>query len=86
MRTPYRLTRPPAPLRRARLDNLVLVPGDLLPYQDEWQAIANRLPRRAVLIVLPKDNPAQRQIMLSVAKTLSEAGHQVRVIPAAEVR
>lgn len=80
------LGRPPKAVRRARLDNLALVPGDLLFCKQEWQVIANRLPSNGVLIVLPSKNSAQKTTMLAVAKTLSMAGHQVRVIPAAEVR
>lgn len=80
------LARPPNAVRRARLDNLALVPGDLLFCKQEWQGIANRLPPNGVLIVVPAQNSAQKRTMLAVAKTLSAAGHQVRVIPAAEVR
>ena len=85
MKNQYRFLEPPTPLRRARLDNLTLVPGDLLPYRTEWQAVANTLPRGAVLIVVPSHNPLQKQTMLTVAKLLSSDGHQVRVIPAADL-
>jgi hypothetical protein len=33
----YRITRPPRRLRKARLDNLVLVPASLLPFKEPWQ-------------------------------------------------
>ncbi len=33
----YRVTRPPRRLRKARLDNLVLVPASLLPFKEQWQ-------------------------------------------------
>ncbi len=32
----YRITRPPRRLRKARLDNLVLVPASLLPFKEQW--------------------------------------------------
>ncbi len=81
-----RFRQPPAALRRAKLDNLALVPGSMLPYMEACQDTANRLPRGAVLIVLPQDNETQRHTMLLVAKLLATEGHQVAVIPAAEVR
>lgn len=79
-----RLTLPPA-LRPAKLDNLALVPGSMLPYIQHCQDAANRLPRNAVLIVLPADNGVQRETLLKVAKLLAQEGHQVRVVPEAEL-
>ena len=84
--TLHRIARPPATLRRARLDNLALVPASLLPYKEQWQAVANRLPKDAVLIILPANNPAQKRSLLVVAKLLAREGHQVRVLPAEELR
>lgn len=78
------LTLPPA-LRRAKLDNLALVPGSMLPYIQQCQDAANRLPRNAVLIVLPADNTIQRETLLKVAKLLAQEGHQVRVVPETEL-
>jgi hypothetical protein len=78
--------RPPVALRRAKLDNLALVPGSMLPYMQACQESANRLPKGAVMIVLPEENEAQKRTMLLVAKLLSTEGHQVAVIPAAELR
>ena len=78
--------RPPAAARRAKLDNLALVPGSMLPYMEECQDAANRLPKGAVLIVLPEENETQKRTMLLVAKLLATEGHQVAVIPATELR
>jgi hypothetical protein len=85
MRTPG-FRRPPAAVRHAKLDNLALVPGSMLPYMEACQASANRLPKGAVLIVLPEENEGQKRTMLLVAKLLATEGHQVAVIPAAELR
>jgi hypothetical protein len=57
----------------------------MLPYIGRCQEVANRLPRRAILIVLPQDSEVQKQTMLTVAKLLAREGHQVRVVSAAEV-
>jgi hypothetical protein len=81
-----RFSRPPGALRRAKLDNLAIVPGSMLPYMEACQASANRLPKGAVLIVLPEENETQNRTMLLVAKLLSIEEHQVAVIPAAELR
>jgi hypothetical protein len=80
------LSPPPRTLSRAKLDNLALVPGSMLPYMEACQEAANRLPKGAVLIVLPQENEPQKQTMLLVAKLLATEGHQVAVIPAAELR
>jgi hypothetical protein len=81
-----RFRRPPAAIRRAKLDNLALVPGSMLPYMEQCQETANRLSKGAVLIVLPEENEVQKRTMLLVAKLLSTEGRQVAVIPAAELR
>ena len=46
-------TPPPRALKRAKLDNLALVPASSLPYRDEYQAIANSQPPGTTLVVLP---------------------------------
>jgi hypothetical protein len=81
----YRFISPPAPLKRATLDNLAIVPGNLLPYKAAWQEVANRLPKESVLIVLPANNAVQKQTLLTVAKLLAQEGHQVRVVSSEEV-
>jgi len=81
----YRFTRPPRMIRRAKKDNVALVPGSLLSQKAIYQHIANSLPRGAVLIVLPSDSPVQKQAMLDVAKQLGKQGLQVSVLPAAEL-
>lgn len=76
---------PPLAARKAKLDNLALLPGSLLPFIRSCQEIANRLPDGGVLIVLPAGNPIQKQALLAVARLLAQEGHQVSVIPADDV-
>jgi len=76
----YRFTDPPVRVGRARFDNLAIVPGNLLSYKKVWQQTANRLPKNAILIVLPKRGSLQKATFLAVAKLLSVEGHQVRVV------
>ena len=75
----------PAPLRKAKLDNLALLPGSELAQIARYQEMANELPDGGVLIVLPSKSPKQKQALLAVAKLLAEHGHQVRVISSEEL-
>jgi hypothetical protein len=80
--TVRRVGGPPRPLRRARLDNLALVPANLLPYKKRWQALANRFPQDAIVIFLPGANQAQTETLLITAEQLRIKGKRVWVLPA----
>ena len=73
-------TRPPKALRRARPDNLALVPASLLPFKAIYQQLANDLPTGATLIVLPKAPGKPGQTLGNVASQLVAKGHQVTVV------
>jgi len=49
-------SKPPAALRKAKLDNLVPVPASQLPFKDHWQKLAKQLPYRD-----DADHPAARR-------------------------
>jgi hypothetical protein len=78
----YRFRRPPAALNKARLDNIALVPGNLLPFKKQWQQIANRLPSGSTLIILPSSTSPQRKTFETVATKLREQGKQVLTLNA----
>jgi hypothetical protein len=78
----YRFTTPSRILRGAKLDNLALVPANLLPFKSQWQAIANGLTRDGVLILLPSGQRPPRKILETVASLLKAGGHQVTTLPA----
>jgi hypothetical protein len=80
MKLPYRLTRPPASLRRARLDNIALVPASMLFHKAKYKAVANRLSPGSVLICAPRLSK-QRRITASVASYFQSHGHKVTTIP-----
>jgi hypothetical protein len=82
---PYRETFPPTALKRARLDNLALVPANLLPYKAQWQQLANELPKGDILIILPDADQKLRQAIETVAKQLKTAGQRVTTLPAHQV-
>ena len=76
----YRVTRPPRRLRKARLDNLALVPASLLPFKKQWQEVANSKPGEHVLIVLPTVEKRPRSVLERVAAHLREKGHPVTTL------
>jgi hypothetical protein len=79
---PYRFTKPPGALRRATLDNVALVPANLLPFKTQWQQIANRLPQGSTLIILPSSTSPQRKTFEKVATNLRERGKRVITLSA----
>jgi hypothetical protein len=80
----WRLSNPPKALRRRgiRLDNVALVPGNLLPYKREWQAVANGLPHGSVLICIPTSPGTPRRQLTHVADELRAKGRSVTTVPA----
>jgi hypothetical protein len=70
-------TPPPQTLRKAKLDNLALVPGSLLPFKKEWQQLADSLPEGSTLIVLPAAKGAARTTLLKVSQSLKSNGRRV---------
>jgi len=79
-----RFTRPPRAIRKARLDNLALVPANLLPYKGQWQQVANDLPDGDILIVLPTSSGRLSQTMETMAIFLESEGRRVTTLPAAQ--
>ena len=79
---PYHLSRPPRAVRKARLDNLAVVPASLLPFKDQWQEVANSRAGEHVLIVLPEVEKRPRSVLERVAAELREKGHEVTTLSA----
>ena len=77
----YHIVRPPKAVRRARLDNVALVPASLLPRKGKYQKIANNLPKGGVLICQTDKKPRLRAILTKVASFLRDNGHFVRTLP-----
>lgn len=77
-----RLTHPPRAVKRAKLDNLALVPASLLPCKAQWQQLANELPSGSTLIVLPAADLPQRATLEIVATRLRAKGRVVATVPA----
>jgi hypothetical protein len=78
---PYRIVRPPKAIRRAKLDNIALVPASLLFRKGKYQTIANNLPGRGVLICQTEKKERISRILERVADFFRHNGHFVRTLP-----
>ena len=77
--------RPPMTLRKAKLDNLSLVPGSLLPFKDHWQELANQLPEGSTLIILPTKDSPPRKTLERVSSSMKARGRRVFTLSADRV-
>jgi hypothetical protein len=77
--------KPPAPIRRAKLDNVALVPANLLPQVHRWHQLAGELPKDELLIVLPAQDGKQRKTLSMVAELLQKSGHHVTIVTEGEL-
>jgi hypothetical protein len=75
-------TPPPRALRKAKLDNLALLPASLLPFKAEYQAIANQQAPGTTLIILPSSGGRQRATLENVVARLRAKGQTVATVPA----
>jgi hypothetical protein len=77
-----KLTSPPRALRKARLDNLALVTGNLLPLKAAYQRIANDLPAGEILLVLPPNDTAVGKAARAVGDVFRAKWYRVTTIAA----
>ena len=80
----YHFIKHPRAVRKARLDNLAVVPASLLPFKEQWQEVANSKPGEHVVIVLPTVEKRPRNVLERVAAELREKGHEVTLLSAEE--
>ena len=76
---PFPFTQPPHAVKKARLDNIALVPASLLFQKDTYQPIANTLPTGSVLCV--PQTQRQKTILTHVAMYFKDRGHNVLTLP-----
>ncbi len=72
---------PPRAIRKARLDNIALVPASLLYRKGKYQTIANNLPGRGVLICEADNKERIGHILERVAEFFRQHGHFVKTLP-----
>jgi hypothetical protein len=77
----YRVGNPPKALRKAKLDNIALVPASLLFQKGKYQTIANNLPGRGVLICQAEQKERISHILERVAVFFRQRGHVVKTLP-----
>ncbi len=70
---------PPEALKKARLDNIALVPASLLKHKQMYQPIANNLPTGSVLCV--PGTQRQQKIMMKVTSFFRDHGRSVITMP-----
>src|SRR5947209_9097980 len=76
---PYQLSEPPARLKKARLDNIALVPASLLPLKGTYQSLANTYPTGSVLCV--PGTIKQKKIIATITQFFRDHGRSVITIP-----
>jgi hypothetical protein len=81
----YRLTNPPEALRKARLDNIAIVPASMLPLPQTLKEKVNTLPKGGVFLCYAQENSRQRKILERVEETFREQGHAVKSMSMGEV-
>ncbi len=78
---PYKIVAPPEALKKAKLDNLALVPASLLTPKTKYQTITNNLPKGGILLCEAPHKPRIARILSRVASFLQEQGHFVKTLP-----
>ena len=76
---------PPRTLKRAKFDNLALVPASLLPFKATWQRMANELPIGSTLIILPASTSPRTEALERIKSSFEAMGRSVRILTASEV-
>src|SRR5437660_414628 len=76
---PYHFIEPPARLKKARLDNIALVPASLLPLKGTYMDVANSYPTGSVLVV--PGTLSQQKIMAKVTSFFRDHGRSVITVP-----
>ena len=81
MTLPYHISKPPRAIRKAKLDNIALVPASLLFQKGKYQTIANNLPGRGVLICDTNKKERICHILDNMAAFFRQKGYVVKTIP-----
>src|SRR6266487_6755108 len=76
---PYHISEPPARLKKARLDNIALVPASLLPLKETYMSLANTYPMGSMLCI--QGTQRQQKIMEKVTSFFRDHGRSVITMP-----
>jgi hypothetical protein len=81
----YRLTRPPRAIRRAKLDNIAIVPASMLTGKESLKEKVRTLPHRQVFLCHTKENTKQQRILEHVKEIFQRLGYAVTLLPVERV-
>jgi hypothetical protein len=81
----YRFTRVPTELRRARFDNIAIVPASMLPFKEMVQKLLDDLPPGGVFLCHTQANTRQQMVLEWVGETFRQHGHAVRTMSSQQV-
>jgi hypothetical protein len=73
----YQFTKPPKALLKANLDNIAIVPANMLPFTKTIQQVLNNLPKGTVFLCHAEENIRQRKLLERVEETFRQQGHAV---------
>jgi hypothetical protein len=82
---PSSLSGPPDAVKKARLDNIALVPASLLFRKDTYQPLANNLPKGSILLVQTA-SPRHNRILEKVSSFLRTHSRQVITLPIERIK
>jgi len=77
----FHIGKPPRAIRKAKLDNIALVPASLLTLKGKYQTIANNLPKGGILICQTDQKQRITTILEHVAQYFRQNGHFVKTLP-----
>ena len=81
---PYHISEPPARVKKARLDNIALVPASLLPLKGTYQNVANSYPIGSVLCI--SGTAKQQKIISTITQFFRDHGRSVITIPIGKIK
>ena len=81
----YKFTRAPKALRKARLDNIAIVPASMLVGKERLKETVNTLPQRQVFLCHTKENTKQRRVLERVKEIFRRLGYAVTLLPMEQV-
>jgi hypothetical protein len=81
----YKLTRAPRTLRRAKLDNIAIVPASMLAGKESLKAQVEKLPRGEVFLCHAKENTKQKRVLERVKEAFRRLGYGVTLLPMEQV-
>ena len=68
--------------QRFRSDNITLIPASQLPFREHWEQIAQGLPAREALLVVPAEETRLKQVARALAPQLRAKGRHVTTVGA----